>query len=41
MTVGAHRGAHEIELRESNDVSIYNQVSTQLKVISGISSVHN
>jgi hypothetical protein len=27
MTVGAHRGAHEIKLRESNDVSIYNKVS--------------
>jgi hypothetical protein len=27
-TVGAHRGAHEIKLRESNGVSIYNLVSS-------------
>jgi hypothetical protein len=37
MTVDAHRGAHEIKLRESNDVSIGNQVSSQLEVDSGIS----
>jgi hypothetical protein len=41
MTVGAHRGAHEIKLHESNDISIYNQVSAQLKVVSVISSIHN
>jgi hypothetical protein len=37
--VGAHRGAHEIKLCESNVGSIYNQVSSRLKVVSGISSV--
>jgi hypothetical protein len=41
MTIGAYRGAHEIKLRESNGVSIYNQVFARLKVVSGISSVHN
>jgi hypothetical protein len=41
MTVGAHRGAHEIKLRENNGVSIYNQVSIRLKVVNGIISVHN
>jgi hypothetical protein len=39
MIVGAHRGAHEIKLSESNDVSIYKQVSSQRKVVSRISSV--
>jgi hypothetical protein len=41
MTVGAHRGAHEIKLRESNGVSIDNKVSSQLEVVPGISSLHN
>jgi hypothetical protein len=41
MTIGAHYGAHEIKLHESNGISIYNQVSTRLKVVSQISSVHN
>jgi hypothetical protein len=36
-TVGAHRGAHEIKLRDSNSISIYNQVSSWLKVVSEIS----
>jgi hypothetical protein len=36
-TVGAHRGAYEIKLHESNDVSICYQVSSWLKVVSGIS----
>jgi hypothetical protein len=33
--------AHEMNLCVSNDVSIYNHVSTHFKVVSGISSVHN
>jgi hypothetical protein len=37
MTVGAHHGAHEIKLRESNVVSIYNQVSSRLQVVSRLS----
>jgi hypothetical protein len=37
MIVGAHCGAHEIKLCESNDVSIYEQVSSRLKVISRVS----
>jgi hypothetical protein len=41
MTIGAHRGAHEIILCESNGVSIYNQVSSWLKVVSRISQVFN
>jgi hypothetical protein len=41
MTAGTHRWAHEIKLRESNNVSVYNEVSTRLKVVSEISSVHN
>jgi hypothetical protein len=41
MTVGACCGTHEIKLRESNGVSIYNQVSSWLKVVSGISLVYN
>jgi hypothetical protein len=41
MTVGTHRGAHEIKLRESNGVLIYDQVPTWLKVVSMISSIHN
>jgi hypothetical protein len=41
MTVGAHRGAHDIKLCEDNGVSIYNQVSSQLKVVSGFSRVFN
>jgi hypothetical protein len=39
MTVGAHRGAHEIKLHESNGVSIYNEVSSRLNVVSRISLV--
>jgi hypothetical protein len=35
--VGAHHGAHEIKLRESNDISIYNQVSSRLQVVFGLS----
>jgi hypothetical protein len=35
--VGAQFGAHEIKLHESNGVSIYNQVSFRLKVVSRIS----
>jgi hypothetical protein len=41
MIVGTHREAHKIKLRESNGVSIYNQVSAQLNVVSGISLVYN
>jgi hypothetical protein len=41
MTVGAHRGAHEIKLRESNGVLVYNQVSAWLKVVFEISSDRN
>jgi hypothetical protein len=41
MVVGAHRGTHEIKLCKSNGVSIYNQVYAWLKVVSGISLVHN
>jgi hypothetical protein len=33
MTVGAHHGANEIKLHESNDVLIYNQVFAQLMVV--------
>jgi hypothetical protein len=33
-------GAHEIKLRESNDVSIYSQVSFRFEVGSVISSFH-
>jgi hypothetical protein len=36
VIVGAHHGAHEIKLHESNDVSIYNQVSSWLEVGFGI-----
>jgi hypothetical protein len=36
-TVDAHRGAHEIKLRENNDVSIYNQFSSRLQVVSRFS----
>jgi hypothetical protein len=39
--VGAQCGAHEIKLHESNGVSIYNQVSFRLKVVSRISWVYN
>jgi hypothetical protein len=35
--VSAHSGAHDIKLPESNGVSIYNQVSSWLKVVSRIS----
>jgi hypothetical protein len=38
-TVGAHHGAHEIKLRESNNVSINNQVSSWLQVVSRFSWV--
>jgi hypothetical protein len=31
LTVGTHRGAHEIKLHESNGVSINNQVSYRLR----------
>jgi hypothetical protein len=41
MTVGVHCGAHEIKLRESNDVSIDNQVSSWLELGYGISSLHS
>jgi hypothetical protein len=34
MTVGVHCGAHEIKLPENNGVSIYNQVSSHLQVVS-------
>jgi hypothetical protein len=36
MIVGAHHGAHEIKLHESNGISIYDNVSSHLKVVSGI-----
>jgi hypothetical protein len=36
MSVGAHRGAHEIKLHEINGISIYNQVSSLLEVGSWI-----
>jgi hypothetical protein len=39
MTVGTHCGAHEISLHESNGISIYNRVSSRLKVVFGISLV--
>jgi hypothetical protein len=35
--VGSHCGAHEIKLRENNDVSIYNYVPSRLQVVSGFS----
>jgi hypothetical protein len=38
-TVGAHCGAHEIKRPESNGVSIYNQVSSRLQVVSRPSRV--
>jgi hypothetical protein len=41
MTVGAHRGAHEIKHHEGNGISIDNQVSSRLEVGSEISSLHN
>jgi hypothetical protein len=46
MTFGTYRGAHEIKLHKSNDVSIDNQVSSLLEVGSGImiynaNGVHN
>jgi hypothetical protein len=37
MTVGAHHGAQQIKLHESNCVSINNQVSPRLQVVSGLS----
>jgi hypothetical protein len=40
MIVGAHREAHEIRLREIDDILIYNQVSSQLKVSPYIPSCH-
>jgi hypothetical protein len=36
-TISAHHGAHEIKLHETNGVSIYEQVSSRLKVVSEIS----
>jgi hypothetical protein len=41
MTIGAHHGAHEIKLRESIGVSIFDQVSSQFKVVFGVSRVFN
>jgi hypothetical protein len=40
-TIGTHHGAHEIKICESNGVSIYNQVSSRLIVVSRISPVYN
>jgi hypothetical protein len=37
MTVGAYHGAHKIKLRENNVVAIYNQVPSQLQMVSGFS----
>jgi hypothetical protein len=37
MTVGIHRGAHEIKLHENNDVSISNRVPSWFQVVSGFS----
>jgi hypothetical protein len=34
MIVDAHRGAHNIKLRENNGVSIYNQVPSRAQVVS-------
>jgi hypothetical protein len=40
MIVGAHHGAHEIKLREINDISIYYKVPPQLDVGSRVPSLH-
>jgi hypothetical protein len=34
MIVDAHRGAHNIKLRENNGISIYNQVPSRAQVVS-------
>jgi hypothetical protein len=39
--VGAHRGAYEIKLRESNGVLIYNQVSSRFELVLALSRVQN